>query len=80
MYDVSRQLEFVRPKLVHTKQTEKITLVNEVIHCNVFAHWPYITGSTLWNKLDANIQMLEAKKVYKLRIKNLYSTTQNPDT
>ena len=62
MNDVSRKKpDFVKQKVVNTRQAEKIILSTDVIHSSVYAHSPYAIGASLWNKLDADIQKTELK-------------------
>ena len=80
MFDVSRKQEFVKPSVVRTRQADKIVLVNEVARCGIYARSPYIVGCSLWNTLDANVQKIEQKNVYKTRLKELYNLRPGPNT
>ena len=80
MYDISRKEEFVKSNLVCTRQAAKIVLISEVAQYSIYVRSPYIVGSSLWNNLDANVQKIENKNEYKLRIKDLYHLPQNPNT
>ena len=73
MYDITRDNpEFIKHSGVRTRQADKIILASDIVHCSVYARSPYIAGCTLWNGLDADIQKLEQKSVYKACVKTLY--------
>ena len=72
MYDVTRKHpELIKPNQVNTRQADKIILSTKVATCSVYARSPYVTGSNLWNNLDATVQKLELKSAYKTRLRSV---------